>query len=175
MIREKEAEKPVPGKMAVKPESRDGKFYALQPMLPVFPGKNRQVLQNTLKVGGTLMIVAEVFDRLRNARSLREKTIRRNKVGALALGVSIGCTVGAVAGVLFAPRSGKETREDVGRVSGEAWEKVKDNVSSNGHRLATALEGIGTRISTLGDKAVDSVEEFLPEMADKSEPAAAKK
>ena len=172
MIRDKEAEKPMPGKMAVKPEKRDEKVYYLQPMLPVFPGKNGQLLKNTLKVGGTLMIVTEVFDRLRNARNLREKTIRRNKIGALALGVSIGCTVGAVAGVLFAPRSGKETREDVSRVSGEAWEKVKDNVSSNGHRLATALEGFGTRISTLGDKSVDSVEEFLPEMADKAEDAA---
>ena len=174
MTHGKEVEKSIPGKMVMKPEMKDGKFYSLQPMLPVFPGKSGQLLQNTLKLGGTLMIVTDVFDRLRNARNLREKTIRRNKVGALALGVSIGCTVGAVAGVLFAPRSGKETREEVGRRSGEAWEKVKDNVSTNGHRLADAVEGLGTRICAISEKGINSVEETLPEVFAKAEDSVAK-
>jgi gas vesicle protein len=81
------------------------------------------------------MIIRDFIDQIRHAKSNRESAARRNKAGILALGVSIGCTVGAVAGLLLAPRSGKETRDDVTLRGSEAWEKIKDNVSSKGHRL----------------------------------------
>jgi gas vesicle protein len=127
------------------------------------------MLNNVIKLGGTIMIVKELVDRIRYARSDRDKAIRRNKAGMLALGVSIGCTVGAVAGVLFAPRAGKETREEVGRLSGEAWEKIKDNVSTNGHRLVNTLEEQGARVHKVAEKGVDAVKEVLAETSDKAE------
>lgn len=113
------------------------------------------------------MIITELIDRVRHARSDREKAMQRSKAGMLALGVSIGCTVGAVAGVLFAPRSGKETREDVSRRSCEAWEKIRDNVSANSHRLVTAIEEQGTRARTAAEKAVDAAKEVIQEPSGK--------
>jgi len=117
------------------------------------------------------MIVQDLFDRVKNARNLRQKALQRNTTGLLALGVSIGCTVGAVAGVLFAPRAGKETREAVSRRSCEAWGKIKDNVSSNGHRLANAIEEQGTRVYTAAEKGIDAAKEALHDSSGKPEKA----
>lgn len=121
------------------------------------------------------MMVKELFDRVRHARSDREKILRRNKAGMLALGVSIGCTVGAVAGLLLAPKSGKETREDVSRRSSEVWQKVKDSASTNGHRMANAIEELGTSVCTAGAKGVQSIKENIQDIPDKAEKAGPKK
>ena len=115
------------------------------------------------------MIVQELFNRVRNARSLREKAQQRKTTGLVALGVSIGCTVGAVAGVLLAPRAGKETRKEVGRRSSLAWGKIKDNVSSNGHRLANAIEEQGNRVYTAAEKGIDAVKEAMHDAPAKPE------
>lgn len=120
------------------------------------------------------MIVKEFVDRLRNATSDRQKSIRRNQAGALALGVSIGCTVGAVAGVLFAPRAGKETREDVSRRSKDAWEKIKDTASSTGQRMVKAIEEKGSQVNVAAEKCVDAAKEVLHEPVAKEEEAVAK-
>ena len=57
------------------------------------------------------------------------------KGGKFALGALIGVAVGAVAGILTAPKSGKETRADIKRKAGEFKEdagelagKAKDQV-----------------------------------------------
>jgi gas vesicle protein len=133
------------------------------------------MLNNVIKLGGTVMIVKELLDRMRHARCVREKEMRRNSAGMLALGVSIGCTVGAVAGLLLAPRTGKETREEVSRRSSEAWEKIKDNVSVNGQRLADTLEEQGTRVHVAAEKGVAAVKEVLAEASGKMEKADPKK
>ncbi len=121
------------------------------------------------------MIVTELLDRMRHARGVREKEMRRNSAGMLALGVSIGCTVGAVAGLLLAPRTGKEAREEVSRRSSEAWGKIKDNVSTNGQRLADTLEEQGARVHKAAEKGVDAVKEVLTESSAKAEKAESKK
>ena len=45
-----------------------------------------------------------------------------NKSGAgkFVLGAFIGATIGAIGGLLFAPKSGKETRADIAKKAGEA-------------------------------------------------------
>jgi len=118
------------------------------------------------------MIIKDFIDRVRHARIDRENAARRNKAGMLALGVSIGCTVGAVAGVLFAPRAGKETRDDITRRGSETWEKVKDNVSVSGHRLVHAIEEKGACLCTAAGKGVDAAKESLqdpPATAEKTD------
>ncbi len=91
------------------------------------------------------MIMKEIADRVRQARSDREKTLRLKKAGILALGVTIGCTVGALAGVLFAPKSGGETREDLIRRGCETWGKIQENASHTGHLLTSAVEKKSSR------------------------------
>ncbi|MGO9374147.1 MAG: YtxH domain-containing protein [Syntrophobacteraceae bacterium] len=102
------------------------------------------MLKNFIMVGGSAMIMKEIADRLQQARIDREKALRRKKTGILALGVAIG----AVAGVLFAPKAGKETREDLTQRGCTAWEKIKENASHTGHRLISAIEEKSSSVRT---------------------------
>ncbi len=98
------------------------------------------------------MIMKEIADRVRQARIDREKALRLKKARILALGVTIGSTVGVLAGVLFAPRAGKETREDLIRRGSEAWGKIQENASHTGHRLTSAVEEKSSRVRAAADK-----------------------
>ena len=104
------------------------------------------------------MIMKEIADRLRQARTDREKALRRKKTGILALGVAIG----AVAGVLLAPKAGKETREDLSQRGCEAWEKIKD-ASHTGHRLTSAVERKSSRVRTAAGNQIDAAEAAFKE------------
>lgn len=114
------------------------------------------LLSTIIKVGGTAVIIKDIADRIINTRLTREQTLRRNRAGMLVLGVAIGGTIGAVAGVLFAPRPGSETRKKLGRSSGEAWDQVRERVAATSHRLADAVEERGSRVRTAAEKGVDA-------------------
>ena len=113
------------------------------------------------------MIIKDFIDQVRHAKIERENAARRSKAGMLMLGVSIGCTVGTVAGVLLAPRSGKETRDDVALRGGEAWDKIKDNVSTNGHRLVHVLKEKGASLGAAVEKESEAVEESVQDASAK--------
>ena len=121
------------------------------------------LLNNLIKVGGSAVILKEIADRIRDTRINREQTLRRNRTGMLALGVAIGGTVGAVAGILLAPKAGKETRADLSRYSCETWGRAKDSVSTAGHRLVDAVEEKSGRLRTAAEKGVDAARESLQE------------
>ena len=104
------------------------------------------------------MIMKKIAERVLQARIDREKTLRLKKARILALGVTIGSTVGALAGVLFAPKAGKETREDLIRRGCGAWGKIQENASHIGHRLTSAVEGKSSRVRTAAEKNVDAAE-----------------
>jgi gas vesicle protein len=121
------------------------------------------LLNNLIKVGGSAVILKEIADRILDTRISREQTLRRDRAGMLALGVVIGSAAGAVAGVLLAPKSGKETREELSRYSCETWGKMKDNATATGHRLVDAVEEKGSRMRTAAEKGVDAARESLQE------------
>lgn len=109
------------------------------------------------------MIMKQLVDRVRHARITSDKNQRRQKNGMLALGMSIGCTLGAVAGILLAPRSGKDTRRDVAQRGSDAWNKIRDTTVSTSHRLVTAVEDKGAQVSIAAEKCADAVKEVLHE------------
>ena len=45
---------------------------------------------------------------------------KKSSAGKFALGAAVGAALGAVGGLLFAPKSGKETRADIAKKAGEA-------------------------------------------------------
>lgn len=127
------------------------------------------LLNNLIKVGGSAMILREIASRIAGARINREQTLRRKNAGMLVIGVAIGSTVGAVAGLLFAPKAGKETREDLSRISCQTWGKVKDNVATTGHRLVNSAEEQSSRLRTAAEKGVDAARESLHKTSATSE------
>jgi gas vesicle protein len=66
-----------------------------------------------------------------------------------------------VAGLLLAPRSGKETRDDVALRGSEAWDKIRDNVSAKGHQLMHVLEEKGASVGAVVEKEIETAEDSL--------------
>jgi gas vesicle protein len=64
-----------------------------------------------------------------------------NKTGRFATGLIIGCLAGAAAGIMFAPRTGRETRDSVrhqtGHYVGTLRKRFKRNSSANGFQDRT--------------------------------------
>ncbi|MDD2464037.1 MAG: YtxH domain-containing protein [Desulfobulbus sp.] len=130
------------------------------------------LLNNLIKIGGSAVILKDVADRIMGARINREQTLRRKSAGMLALGVALGGAVGAVAGILYAPKAGRETRQDLSQRSCDAWGKMRDNVSTTGHRLVSAVEEKGSRVCTAAEKGVDAAKQSLKETSDSGEESA---
>ena len=63
------------------------------------------------------------------------ETNERNVMLSVLAGIGIGVLVGAIAGLLFAPKAGSETREGIG----------------------TSLKDLGTRIGDLSQQVADRV------------------
>jgi gas vesicle protein len=54
-----------------------------------------------------------------------------HKKALFTTGLVVGALSGAAVALLFAPKSGKETREIVKTRAGEVWQKVKKNRSNS--------------------------------------------
>jgi len=66
--------------------------------------------------------------------------------GKFILGAAIGAIAGAAAGILFAPKSGKETRKIIGEKAKDLAEKGKDFAVKEGKEA-----------KELAEKAIDKV------------------
>lgn len=87
-------------------------------------------------------------DRVRRARAEDAKKV--------SLGILIGAAIGAGAGVLFAPKSGKETREDIGNAAVEAARTIKI-------KTGQAVETVKAKT----DEVVSKAKNFYAERADR--------
>ncbi|MFY9275867.1 MAG: YtxH domain-containing protein [Clostridium sp.] len=76
-------------------------------------------------------------------------------VKTAALSAAIGVTAGAAAGVLLAPKSGKETREDIVNKSVEAKDKLVEKTKAT-------KAAISTKVSE-GKKDVSAAKEKIAE------------
>ncbi len=50
----------------------------------------------------------------------------RGKVTDVAVGMAIGALIGVIGGILYAPKSGRETRDDIRRSAEELLERAKE-------------------------------------------------
>jgi gas vesicle protein len=74
-------------------------------------------------------------------------------------GIGIGVLVGAVAGLLLAPKSGVETREDLTRSLGELSDKVTELGKTVGTKVTAAVERTrGQVVQKLGEGSSDGEE-----------------
>ena len=93
-----------------------------------------------------------------NIYDLINKKKRKQKAKAVktaALSAAIGVTAGAAAGVLLAPKSGKETREDIVNKSVEAKDKLVEKTKAT-------KASISTKVSE-GKKDVSAAKEKIAE------------
>ena len=81
----------------------------------------------------------------------------RSVVGAAALGVLIGGAIGALAGILFAPASGQQTRRRIREKSAEIRDTAVDMVDEGRARVEDFIDESRDRI---GDFIRESRSEF---------------
>ena len=77
----------------------------------------------------------------------------------LLKGLIIGGLVGAVLGILYAPKSGKETREDIARKTEELLNKAKEEYEKAVEKSKLAYESAIKRLHELEISAKGKVEE----------------
>jgi len=66
-----------------------------------------------------------------------------NRDGSILAAFLVGGIVGAAIGILFAPKSGKETREDIGEWVEDTMEKSKKQLAAAGEKLKEGAEKLG--------------------------------
>jgi len=83
----------------------------------------------------------------------------RNTVRNFAIGAAISAVAGYIAGILTAPKSGKETRTDIKNKAEESYAAAEKQLKKLHTDLTDAINEVTTRMASLknkGDKEVDA-------------------
>jgi len=84
----------------------------------------------------------------------------RNVMLSVLAGIGIGVIVGAVAGLLFAPRSGSETRESVAQT-----------LTDLAHKISDLSQQVTEKVKTVVETGKKAMAEKVEEAAGESQPA----
>jgi gas vesicle protein len=82
------------------------------------------------------------------------------KNGDLLKGLIIGGLIGAVLGILYAPKSGKETREDIANKADELLTKAKEEYEKTVEKSKAVYEAAVERLKEVEVSAKEKVEEI---------------
>ena len=77
----------------------------------------------------------------------------------------IGGRIGAGLGILFAPKSGKETREDIARKTDELLARVGEEFEKEDGRGRLAFEGAIDRVKQAEEKAVEKITDLAQKIS----------
>ena len=100
----------------------------------------------------------------------KKKTQRAKNAKKLAVGVGAAATVGVAAGILLAPKAGKETREDIKNKAEEVIDNTKEIVHKNVEHVKESTSHAAHEISdVIKDAHVkkDAVKKDIKEGHDK--------
>jgi len=84
----------------------------------------------------------------------------------LVKGLVIGGLIGAAIGILFAPKSGKETRQDIANKADELLTKAKEEYEKAAEKSKAAYEAAVVRLKDAEGAAREKVEEITETLAD---------
>jgi gas vesicle protein len=106
---------------------------------------------------------ASVF-KLKNISHCQDERTRRggnvmSKNADFIAGLVVGGLIGAVIGILYAPKSGKETREEIGQKVDELLSKAKEDYGQAIEKSRKAYEATVERLKELEETAKEKMEE----------------
>lgn len=92
---------------------------------------------------------------LKSMKEKQEKKVRKDAAKRTAVGLGIGAFVGAVAGILFAPKEGKETRKDIADGAKKAADGAKKAADVVKCKAEESYGSLKTKIHDLKAKKDD--------------------
>jgi len=119
------------------------------------------MLGNLVKTGGYAMILNNLANQAKQIRIARTRTVRQNRTKNIALGAGIGTAIGVAAGILFAPKSGRETRQIITDRTCETIKNLKDNIASTKNKVSASVKEKAEKVRDTGQKAAEDVKENL--------------
>ena len=114
-----------------------------------------------IKVGGYIMLLNELANQVKKVRRSRAKDMRRSRTKNMIIGAGIGSALGVAAGILFAPKSGKETRQIIADKTSETVKNFKANMAATKAKISASATEKGSRLRQAGQKGVEAVKETL--------------
>lgn len=82
-----------------------------------------------------MMIIRDIVDMVNKEKRKTERTRAAKCAAGYALGLVAVAAVGVAVGMLFAPKSGKETREDIKEKVTDSIETIKDKAQKVKEKL----------------------------------------
>lgn len=92
---------------------------------------------------------------------MRRKDRRSNNLKKLAVGTGVAAAAGYVAGILTAPKSGKETRQDIKSAAKKSQRDAEKELKRLHTELDKVMREAKARSSKLSDKAKKELDELL--------------
>lgn len=86
---------------------------------------------------------------------------KQNVAGKVAIGAALTAAAGYVAGVLTAPKSGKETRDELKQKATEGYSAAEKELKRLHTELGDVINEAGDRLSTLRGKGQKSLDEAV--------------
>lgn len=86
------------------------------------------MIGNILKLGGYALLAKEAADIISTNQYYREREERHRETACSMSGALVGMAVGVGIGILFAPRSGKETREMVAESACRGVDRLQSGI-----------------------------------------------
>ncbi len=97
---------------------------------------------------------------------------KNNSTKKIAVGAAIAGAVGYLAGILSAPKSGKETRADIADKAGELKNSAASELEQLKDELKDKVAQVKAETKTLSDKAKDELVDALAKAKDAQTKAA---
>lgn len=117
--------------------------------------------KNFIKTGGYAMILNNLASQVKQIRIARTRTLQQNRAKNVAIGAGIGAGIGVVAGILFAPKSGRETRQIISDRTSQTIKNLKDNITSAKNKVSASVKETADSLREKGKQATEDVKENL--------------
>ncbi len=121
---------------------------------------------NLIKAGGYAIALKEIAERLSDSRSSRAHELKRQTNMNMAMGITLGTLMGAAAGILFAPGSGKNTREKIKDSIARNKEYLMDTMEEKKDEMRAAYDEKSRRLREEADKNIEAAKEAAREYED---------
>lgn len=96
---------------------------------------------------------------------MSRKDRQREKLKKLAVGGAVAAAAGYVAGILTAPKSGKETRQDIKEAADKGWSEAEKDLK----KLHTELDRVIKDSKKASDKVSDKAKKELDGLVEKAQ------